>query len=56
MQQSREKILIVDDEIFNVYSLQLILSNMGFKNIIEYALNGEQAIKLMKEELGMKSH
>ena len=47
------RILIVDDQIFNIQALESILVykfNLS-KNIIDHALNGEEALEIMKKDL-----
>ena len=41
------KILVVDDDMFNVICLQEILKNMGFES--DYAANGSEALAKLKE-------
>lgn len=45
------KILIVDDEIFNIYSLTLMLKKYFPDITIEKACNGQLAIDKMNEQL-----
>ncbi len=42
------KILVVDDNIFNVMTLQMILKE-GFNLESDKALNGQEALKLLRE-------
>lgn len=54
-EQNSRRILIVDDEIFNIYSVKLILRSLGLSEEICEAHNGEQAINVLLEQQAMKS-
>ena len=45
-----KRILIVDDEPYNILGLKIVLQQSGFKNIlslIDTANNGEQAVEIV---------
>jgi len=42
------KILLVDDNEYNIYALDLLLDSHGYKS--EYASNGKQAIDMVHEK------
>ncbi len=46
------RILLVDDEPYNILGLQIVLQQSGVKNImniIDTAFNGEQALNIVKK-------
>ena len=48
----QRRILIVDDEPYNILGLTIQLSQMGYKgikSIIDKAFNGEEALKMVKK-------
>ncbi len=51
------RIMIVDDEPYNLLGLQIVIQQTGFKNLdqlIDKASNGEQALDLVKDAFKMK--
>ena len=49
-----KRILVVDDEPYNVLSIQLIMSRLGIKDIgrlVDRAYNGKEALKKVKDSL-----
>ena len=50
----KQKILIVDDESFNRMAIKIILSIAGVKkteSLCETAMNGEEAVKMIKDDI-----
>ena len=52
--KKKKKILIVDDEQFNIIALTFIIESLGIKNVKELiveANDGEQAFDLVKQDI-----
>jgi CheY-like chemotaxis protein len=52
--KENKRILIVDDEPYNILGLKIVLSQSGFKNIlniVDTAHNGKQAIDMVEQAL-----
>ena len=48
--KNNRRIMIVDDEPYNILGLQIIIRNAGFKNLdelIDIANNGQEALDLV---------
>ena len=46
-----QKIMVVDDEIFNCHAVRGLMTVLGMQNIdklVDICLNGEEAVKLIK--------
>ncbi|EAR85325.2 response regulator receiver domain protein (macronuclear) [Tetrahymena thermophila SB210] len=52
--QQQKKILLVDDEIFNIFSLKLIFQKFGLSDNILEAYNGQQAIQVLLNQQNKK--
>ncbi|KAL4492441.1 hypothetical protein ABPG72_005576 [Tetrahymena utriculariae] len=52
--QQQKKILLVDDEIFNIFSLKLIFQKFGLSDNILEAYNGQQAIQILLNQQNQK--
>ncbi|KAL4477850.1 hypothetical protein ABPG73_019148 [Tetrahymena malaccensis] len=55
LEQQQKKILLVDDEIFNIFSLKLIFQKFGLSDNILEAYNGQQAIQVLLNQQNQKS-
>ena len=55
----KKRILLIDDEPFNVISMQLTLNNLGFKGLgglVDRAYNGLEGLTKVKEALAGGKH
>ena len=55
----KKRILVIDDEPFNVISMQLTLSNVGFRglgNLVDRAYNGLEGLTKVKDALSKGTH
>ena len=46
----KKKILIVDDQVYNIYALKILLKvnlNIDVDNMVEHATSGEDALKMV---------
>jgi CheY-like chemotaxis protein len=56
---NNRRIMIVDDEPYNILGLQIIISQSGFEGIeklIDKANNGQEALDLVKSSYQKKEH